>query len=116
MRFTLFFILIFSILFTQEPCEGTCLSEEESQNITSKIYELQFDVLKYKEIEQNLNLQIKDYDLLITNYDLQIIDYDKKIKLQEELIKEVTPKWWENKWIWFGLGGFGTSTVFNVID
>ena len=55
------FILLLSFSITQEPCEGTCFSEEEVLNITNNIKELQFDVEKYKEIEDNLNLQIKDY-------------------------------------------------------
>jgi len=55
------FILLFSFSFTQEICEGTCLSEEEVVNITNNIKELQFDIEKYKEIEGNLNLQIQDY-------------------------------------------------------
>ena len=29
------------------------------------------------------------------------------------MIKIVKPKWYENKWIWFGLGvGFTTSSVY----
>ena len=59
--YRLLFILLLSFSFTQEVCEGTCLSEEEVLNITNNIKELQFDVEKYKEIEVNLNLQIKDY-------------------------------------------------------
>ena len=52
------FILLLSFSITQEPCEGTCFSEEEVLNITNNIKELQFDVEKYKEIEVNLNSQI----------------------------------------------------------
>ena len=26
------------------------------------------------------------------------------IKLKNEMIKVVKPKWYENKWLWFGLG------------
>ena len=59
--YRLLLILLLSFTFTQEPCEGTCFSEEEVVNITNNIKELQFDVEKYKEIEGNLNLQIKDY-------------------------------------------------------
>ena len=57
----LFILLLISFTFTQEPCEGTCFSEEEVLNITNNIKELQFDVEKYKEIEVNLNSQIYMY-------------------------------------------------------
>ena len=50
--------MLMSFTFTQEPCDGTCFSEEEIVNITNNIKELQFDLEKYKEIEENLNLQI----------------------------------------------------------
>ena len=59
--FKLLIILLFSFSFSQEPCEGTCFSEEEVLNITNNIKELQFDVEKYKEIEVNLNSQIQTY-------------------------------------------------------
>ena len=35
--YKLFFILLASFTFTQEPCEGTCFSEEEVVNITNNI-------------------------------------------------------------------------------
>ena len=104
MRFTLFFMLIFSILFTQEPCEGTCLSVEETENMANNIKELQFNLSKYEEINLNLEDQIKMYtkkDRLNTS---QIEDYMRLIKLKDEMIKVVKPKWYENKWLWFGLG------------
>ena len=109
MRFTLFFMLIFSILFTQEPCEGTCLSEEESVNITNNIQELQFDLDKYKKLNLNLEDQIKIYSEKDELIQSQINDYLKLIKLKDEMIKVVKPKWYENKWIWFGLGVVATA-------
>ena len=38
----LFILLLFSFIFTQEPCEGTCFSEKEVVNITNNIKELEF--------------------------------------------------------------------------
>ena len=43
-----------SFTFTQEPCEGTCFSEEEVVNITNNIKELQFDLEKYKQKLQTI--------------------------------------------------------------
>ena len=45
----------------QEPCEGTCLSEEETTNLFNNIKELEFDLNKSNELNLNLNLQITDY-------------------------------------------------------
>ena len=40
-----------------------------------------------------------------------IKDMEHTIKLRDKLIKEVTPKWWENKWLWFGMGVVGTAII-----
>ena len=45
------FILLMSFTFTQEPCDGTCFSEQEIVNITNNIKELEFELEKNKEIE-----------------------------------------------------------------
>ena len=42
------FILLTSFIFTQEPCKGTCFSEDEVLNITNNIKELQFFSKKNK--------------------------------------------------------------------
>ena len=55
----LILMLMISFLIPQEPCEGTCLSEEETKNLYNNIQELQFDLDKNKEIIENLNSQIK---------------------------------------------------------
>ena len=102
-------ILMFSFIFLQEPCEGTCLSEEESINITNNIQELQFDLDKYKKLNLNLEDQIKIYSEKDELIQSQINDYLKLIKLKDEMIKVVKPKWYENKWIWFGLGVVATA-------
>jgi len=107
--YRLLFILLLSFSFTQEPCEGTCFSEEEVVNITENIKELQFDIEKYKEIEGNLNLQIKDY---IKNDSLNISlinDYKKQLEFKEEMIDLVKPKWYDNKYLWFFGGIIITS-------
>ena len=31
------------------------------------------------------------------------------LKLYDDLVKEVKPKWYENKWLWFGLGVMFTA-------
>ena len=97
-------LLMFSFVFLQEPCEGTCLSEEETKNMYNNIKELQFDLDKFKKINLNLEDQIKIYEEKDKLTQSQIDDYLRLIKLKDEMIKVVKPKWYENKWIWFGLG------------
>ena len=46
------------------------------------------------------------YDPLVQ---AQIEDYKLQIKLKDDMIQVVKPKWYENKYIWFGLGVVFTS-------
>ena len=97
-------LLIFSFVFTQEPCEGTCLSVEESKEMVNNIKELQFDLDKQLKINGNLNEQIYMYIQQQELNERKSILLNDKIKLYNDLVKEVKPKWYENKWLWFGLG------------
>tara|TARA_R100000008_G_scaffold1245_1_gene1045 strand:- start:602 stop:964 length:363 start_codon:yes stop_codon:yes gene_type:complete len=97
-------LLIFSFVFTQEPCEGTCLSEEESKNITNNIKELQFDLDNQLKINENLNSQIYMYIQSDSLNNVLLKGYKTQLKLKNEMIKVIKPKWYENKWLWFGLG------------
>jgi len=105
----LFILLLFSFIFTQEPCEGTCFSEKEVVNITNNIKELEFKLEKSKEIEENLNSQIYMY---IQNDSLNVSlinDYKNQLKWKEEMIDLVKPKWYDNKYLWFFGGIIITS-------
>ena len=102
-------LLCFSFLFTQEPCDGTCLSIEETQNITNNIKELEFDLNKQLKINENLNSQIYMYIQSDSLYKSQIEDYKKQLEMSEEMIKLVKPKWHENKYLWFFGGILITS-------
>ena len=109
MKFILVFTLLFSILFTQEPCDGTCLSVEETQNITNNIKELQFDLDNQLKINENLNSQIYMY---IQNDSLNVSlinDYKQQLVWKEEMIDLVKPKWYDNKYLWFFGGIIITS-------
>tara|TARA_R110000824_G_scaffold32992_2_gene106243 strand:- start:259 stop:621 length:363 start_codon:yes stop_codon:yes gene_type:complete len=97
-------LLMLSFTFTQEPCEGTCLSEEETINLTEKIEKMDFDLDKSLKINKNLEEQLNIYISKDSLNLSQIEDYMRLIKLKDEMIKVVKPKWYENKWLWFGLG------------
>ena len=98
------FLLIFSLLFPQEVCEGECYTDEEAQNIELYITELEQNGSRDSLIINNLNGQLQLY-LQQTNIDSTIIEnYIEQLKLKDDLIKEIKPKWHENKYLWFGMG------------
>ena len=98
------FLLIFSLLFPQERCFGECYTDEEAQNIELYITELEQNSSRDSLIINNLNGQLQLY-LQQTNIDSTIIEnYIEQLKLKEDYIKELKPKWYDNKYLWFGMG------------
>jgi hypothetical protein len=53
-------LLFIGILFSQEPCEGTCLSEEETKSIFYNIKETEYKLELCDSLTLNLESQIKD--------------------------------------------------------
>tara|TARA_Y100000361_G_scaffold98605_1_gene88459 strand:+ start:924 stop:1280 length:357 start_codon:yes stop_codon:yes gene_type:complete len=107
--YKLLFILLISFIVAQEPCEGTCFSEDEVINITNNIKELEFKLDKTKEIEENLNSQIYMYIQQDSLNQALIVDYKKQLQFKEEIIDLVKPKWYDNKYLWFFGGIIMTS-------
>ena len=105
----LLFILLLSFTFTQEPCDGTCFSNEEVVNITDNIKELEFKLEKGLEIEANLNSQIQSYIEQEKLNESLIKDYKNQLMWKEEMIDLVKPKWYDNKYLWFFGGIIITS-------
>ena len=98
------FLLIFSLLFPQEVCEGECYTDEEAQNIELYITELEQKSSSDSLVIGNLQEQIQLY-LQQTNIDSTIIEnYIEQLKLKEDLIKELKPKWYDNKYLWYSMG------------
>ena len=93
----------------QETCEGTCFSDEEVQNIELHITELENKDVSNGEIINNLNSQILDYKQLCINDSTVIANYKKQIELKDLMIKEIKPKWYHNRYLWFGFGLTFTS-------
>ena len=105
-------LLIFSFLFPQAIVEEEeCFTESEIQEIELHISTLeQSDSLNVIEINE-LKEMIKLYEEKDKNneiwLDLQFRKtklLNEQISLYDDLVKEVKPKWYENKWLWFGLG------------
>ena len=104
MRKFLTVLLILSFLFPQEPCDGECYTDEEAQNIEAYITELEQKNTSNSLIVKNLEEQLQLY-LQQTQIDSGIIaNYMEQIALQEELMKELKPKWHDNKYLWYSMG------------
>ena len=120
-RFIYCLLISLTFLMSQEPCEGTCLSDEQTVNITNSLKELEHKDSTNILIIGNLNDQIKLYIEQHAN-DSLLIDLNKhkslllndRIKLYDELIKEVKPKWYENKWLWFTIGVLTTAGSIKI--
>ncbi len=98
------FLLIFSLLHPQEVCDGECYTDEEAQNIELYITELEQKSSSDSLIIGNLQEQLQLY-LQQTNIDSTIIEnYIEQLKLKEDYIKELKPKWYDNKYLWYSMG------------
>ena len=98
------FLLIFSLLFPQEVCEGECYTDEEAQNIELYITELEQKDGNNSKIINNLNEQIQLY-IQQTEIDSGIIEnYKEQLAIQEEMIKTIKPAWYDNKYLWYSMG------------
>ena len=97
-------LLFFSIIFTQcDECEY-CYNEEQVVELANIIEECQFKEQVHFQVEQNLSAQIKDFELIVAKNDSINVLLESQIELKNQLIKEIKPKWHENKYLWFGYG------------
>ena len=98
------FLLIFSLLFPQEICDGECYTDEEAQNIELYITELEQNGNNDSLIINNLNDQLQLY-LQQTNIDSTIIEnYIEQLRIKDEMIKTIKPSWYDNKYLWYSMG------------
>ena len=94
-------LLIISILLPQKTYEFT---EEEVQSLYTSIQELENADLSNQKIIENLNEQIYMY-IQQTEIDSTIIEnYKEQLELKDEIIKNIKPKWYDNKYLWYSMG------------
>ena len=101
MRKLLSILLIFSFLTSQEPCNGTCYTEEEEINIENHITGLETKIDLFNQQIAAQNRLIGDYKLNDSLNVSLINDYKQQLIFKEEMIDLVKPKWHENKYLWF---------------
>ena len=99
-----------------ETCEGTCYTDEEVINIEAFIQQLEVDKEFCIKTRDNMQIELNQWYVQDSTYQALIKDMEQTIELRDKLIKEVTPKWWENKWLWFGLGVVGMGTLNSLVD
>ena len=99
-----------------EVCDGTCYTDEEVINIEAFIQQLEFDKEYCIKTRENMQLELNQWYVQDSTYTALIKDMEHTIELRDKLIKEVTPKWWENKWLWFGMGVVGMGTLNSLVD
>ena len=86
-RFIYCLLISMTFLMSQEPCEGTCLSEDEAINIANSLKSLEHRDSTNTLIISNLNDQIKLYMEQHANDSLLISLNEQKSLLLNERIK-----------------------------
>ena len=101
-----FFIKVFLIIFIHSFIfsKEYCYSEEEVKEIYTIINECDYKDSLNTEIQINLEGQVENCELINNRHKLLITELETQLELKDDLIKEVKPKWHENKYLWFGYG------------
>ena len=87
------------------------LSQEEILNIANNIKELEHsDSMKtvqigiYDDLVKELESKIEIDSLILVKKDEQIFLLKERDKANEKIVKLVDPKWYENQYLWLGIG------------
>ena len=87
------------------------LSQEEMLGIANNIKELQHsDSMKtvqigiYDELVKELESRIETDSLILVKKDEQISLLKERDKANEKMVKSVKSKWYENQYLWLGIG------------
>ena len=74
---------------------------------TIHIQELKNSIVLYKELELETKLLIESKDSLNT-----LLEQENELLLDR--MDEISPKWYDNKWIWFTLGVLSTGSSVHL--
>lgn len=108
-------LLFVGLLFSQE--KTYTFTEEQVLGFTNEIKRLEvkdsLNTIMISDLEK-INVKLGDNantdSTLLSFKDLQIGLLNEEIELYKRKVKLVKPKWYENKWLYFGYGAFGVST------
>ena len=108
-------LLFVGLLFSQE--KTYTFTEKEILGFTNEIKRLEvkdsLNTILISDLEK-IGVRLEDNartdSTLLSFKDLQIDLLNQEIELYKRKVKLVKPKWYENRWLYFGYGVFGAST------
>ena len=97
------------LLFVTIGFSQTTFTDEEMINLENDFIYLEnkVDSLSYQDSLKTIEIGLLEEELKLTN---------EQLTLTEKKVKLVKPSWWENKWLWFGLGVVGMGTLNSLVD
>jgi hypothetical protein len=108
-------LLFVGFLFSQE--KTYTFTEKEILGFTNEIKRLEVKdslntilISDLEKIGTKLEDNARTDSTLLSFKDLQIGLLNDEIELYKRKVKLVKPKWYQNKWLYFGYGVLGTST------
>ena len=108
-------LLFVGFLFSQE--KTYTFTEKEILGFTNEIKRLEVKdslntilISDLEKIGTKLEDNARTDSTLLSFKDLQIGLLKEEIELYKRKVKLVKPKWYENRWLYFGYGVFGAST------
>ena len=107
-------LLMVSFFIAQEPCEGTCYSEEEEINIENHINDIETQLKFSNEQIFTLKSLMVDFEKNDSLNVSLINDYKKQLEYKDEMIKLIKPKWYDNKYLWLFGGIIMTSGAVHL--
>ena len=105
----IFLIFFFSLCFLFPNEETITLSSEEMTKLVQKIEKLQSDISIYMDI-------VKQDSITISKQDSLYLICNQKYELCDARLKEVEPKWYENKWLYLLIGAFSVKSIDEAFD
>ncbi len=108
--FKLILVILFSSLLSSDNCDGHCFTDEEVQSFRNDILQLENSDSTNTKIIFELENQILLLNQKSFNDSLIVDQYKYQLQLKDELIEEIKPKWYDNKYLWF-IGGIMTIYV-----
>lgn len=106
-----------------------CLTEDETVQFAARLRRIQDSVdwqknqivwldnmiFEKDKLIQKQKVRITESDSLITNNNIIVKDLKEENKRLQDIINYMTPKWYDNKLLWFGGGAIIVTTIVAVI-
>lgn len=96
-----------------------CFTKYEIVSLTNKIRLVEDSSKYYKDLNRKKDSLILTFDTTLSLYKQQIQLHKQRHELWRskeneyiKIIKNIQPKWYENKYLWFGIGILTASIIF----